>query len=178
MARAETWTNDDGLVVGFGTRDTFNTEDNRVHALGRVQQAEIRFTADNAGDLAADVVPTSKHFELPAGSAVNSAILVVDTAFDVTTSISLGTRDAITGASVDPDSLVTASEGVAANLTPDGSVVVGVGVLVGGPVTDADYVVELVQTGGDATVGECRLLIEYIEPTPSQASPDVIIGEI
>lgn len=178
MARNETWSNQDGLEVGFGTRDSFNTEDSQVHTLGRVHQAEIQFNADNAGDLAADVVPTQKEFQLPAGSAVQSATLIVDTAFDVTTSITMGTRDAITGATVDANSLVTATEGVAANLTPDGSVVVGVGVLVGGPVTAADYVIELVQTGGDAAVGEMRLLIEYIEAVPSQVTPDIIVGEI
>jgi len=178
MARNETWTNQDGLEVGFGTRDSFNTEDAEVHTLGRVKQAEVQFNADNAGDLVTGVVPTSKEFILPAGAAVQSATLVVETAFDVTTSISMGRRDATTGVTIDDNSLITVTEGVAANLTPDGSVVVGAGADIGGPVVAADSVIELVQNGGDAAVGELRLLIEYIEDVPSQVTPDIIVGEI
>jgi hypothetical protein len=178
MARNETWNNQDGLDIGFGTRDSFNSEDTEVHTLGRVKQAEIQFNAGNAADLYTGVVPSGKEFILPAGSAVLSAVLVVETAFVVTTSISMGRRDATTGLTIDDNSLVTVVEGVAANLTPDGVTVIGAGADVGGPVIAADSIIELVQNGGDAAVGELRLLVEYIEAVPSQVTPAIIVGEI
>lgn len=178
MARGNTWVNDDGLIVGFQTLDSFNVEDAGVHTLGHVAQAEVRFNFDNAALLVADVVPTGKEFELPAGSAVvGGAIVVGDVDFDVTTSIELGLRDATTGATVTSDALLLAASAQAADVTA-GSVLALDGTIVGLDVTAVDTILELTQVGGDATAGEITVLIEYVVPHVSQAAPAVIVGEI
>ena len=175
MARGNTWTNADGLIVGFATRDSFNVEDSQVHTLGHKMQAEVRFTADNASALAAGVVPTGKEFELPAGAVVTGgSVILGDAAFNAVTSITIGQRDATTGATVNADgyllSKLTAVLLADAVFPLDGDAV--------DTVMAVDTVLELVQVGGDATTGDITVLIEYIVPHADQAAPAVIVGEI
>jgi hypothetical protein len=180
MSRNETWTNQDGLEVGFGTRDSLNIEDSQVHTLGREKQAEIVITAENAGSFVDGVVPTGKEFQLPAGSSVQSVQVETVVAFDVTTSITLGTRDATTGVSIDTEAYMDAVDGVAANMAVVGDMIfssTGNDILAA-QVTAVDSILELVQAGGDATDGELRVLIRYVEGSVAQDSPAIIVGEI
>ena len=73
MSRGNTWTNADGLVVGFASRDTHNIEDSVVHTLGRRKQAEVRIDSSTIATLAAGVAPGAKAFEIPAGARMTAA---------------------------------------------------------------------------------------------------------
>lgn len=175
MARAETWTNADGLEVGFGARDSYNSEDAIVHTLGRVKQVQVMLSAETIADLATGTVPSSKVFEMPAGAIVRSANLHVTEDFDALTSIVIGTKLQADGLTVDDDGLVTVQ--LLAALVADATIE-GAGAQVNGDPLAAASVVSLDVTGSAPTVGEAVLLVEYQEPVPSQEAPAVIVGEI
>lgn len=176
MARAETWTNADGLVVGFGPRDSINKYDSEVHTLGRIRQAEVMVDHSNITSFADATALTeqSKHFQIPAGSViVSSTLRVLETVTDLT-SLTIGLKEYADGSTNDPDGLHASI--LLANLT-DGDTDVGAGALIGTEVaTDQALVVDV--TGTTPTAGEFMVLVEYIEPRVSQASPAVIVGEI
>lgn len=174
MARGNTWTNADGLVVGFNTRDTHNVEDSQVHTMGRRKQAELRIDHSTHAGLAGAVAPTSKSLEIPAGSALISSVLVVEEAFTDLTSIVIGTKGS-DGVAEDADGINTTI--LLAALTA-GATVEGTGAQLGGDVTDEALYVSLDVTGTAPTAGEAVLHIEYLEPVPSSTPPAPIVGEI
>ena len=171
MARSNEWLNADGLRQGFGARDSFNQFDQEVHTLGRVRQAEVHFVSDNIGSFADGTAPQSKDFEIPARSViVGSTLRVVETVTGLT-SLDVGLKDYDDGASNDPNGL---HAGVTSFTQDD--VDVGAGALIGTAV-DEDQAISVTPTG-TMTAGEVVVLIEYIEPQPSQAAPGIIVGEI
>lgn len=174
MARENTWVNNDGLRVGFGTRDTINQYDSQVHTYGRVLQAEIMVDASNIATFADATAPLSKDFEIPAQSVIVSSTLRVLESFDALTSIVVGLKDYDDGAANDPNGL---HDTILLAALTDGDVDVGAGALIGTEV-DEDQALSVTVTGSAATVGEFMVLVEYIEPRPSQASPAIIVGEI
>lgn len=174
MSRGNTWTNADGLVVGFASRDTHNVEDSVVHSMGRIKQAELRIDASTVAGLATATAPTSKSFEIPTGAAIKSATMIVTESFDALTSIVVGTKGS-DGVTEDDDGLI-ASTLLAVLIA--GATIEGAGAQVAGVITDEPLYVSLDITGAAPTVGEATLLIEYIEPVPSSEPPAVIVGEI
>jgi hypothetical protein len=175
MARENTWTNADGLVVGFGARDSVNVEDAVVHTLGRTKQVEVHIRADSYTSLATGTAPSSKVFEMPAGAVIRRADLHVTESFDALTSLIIGTKLKSTGATVDDDGLHTTI--LLAALVADATIE-GTGAQVDGAPLAADSVVSLDVTGTAPTVGEMRLIVEYDEPVVDQDAPAVIVGEI
>lgn len=179
MARANTATLD-GLVVGYGTRDSHNVEDSVVHTMGRIKQVEVRIDHSTHVDLATGTAPTTKSFGLPAGSMITGGRLVVLETFTDLTSIIVGTKGS-DGVTEDDNGLLTTV--VLADLTVGESLV-----LDGAQVqeeADADVVVtdevlyvSLDVTGTAPTAGEAVLVFEYQEPVPSSTPPAVIVGEI
>jgi len=174
MARGNTATLD-GLVVGYGTRDSRNVEDAVVHTMGRVKQVEVHINAGNLASLATATAPTSKVFEMPAGAIIRHAYLHVTESFDVLTSVVVGTKLQADGATVDDDGLLTVI--LLAALVADATIE-DTGAQVNGAPLAAASVVSFDVTGTTPTVGEAVLTIEYQEPVADQDAPAVIVGEI
>lgn len=174
MARSDVWTNQDGLQVGFGTRDSHNVEDARVHTLGRTKEAELRIDHSTVAGLATGTAPTSKSFEIPAGSVVRSAKLVVIEGFSDLTSIVVGTKGS-DGVTEDADGLIAST--ALANINTAGQSVEGAGAQINDVATDEALYVSLDVTGTAPTAGEAALVVEYDEPVPSSTPPGIEIGE-
>ena len=170
MARASEWTNDDGLIVGYGARDTYNMEGGVVHSLGREKQVEIVLNADNSGDASTGSISV-KEAVIPAGATIVSALFSVGTTLvgpTAATGIDVGLKQASDGAAVDADGLVAtvALSGVS----------VGAGALIN-TITSVDTAVSI-DVDAAVTAGEATVLVRYLDPAVGQDAPDVITGEI
>ncbi len=181
MARANTHVFD-GLVKGYGTRDTINREQAEVHTLGRVKQLEIVVNSGNIADFVAGALPEGaiKDAFIPAGSVIVGCTVTVVADVTDLTSLAIGLKDTVDGTLVGADdTLVTDAEGIEANLETDDKLV-GTGTLTAAQsvVTASDATIAITVTGTDPTAGDMIVLVEYIEPQASQASPAIIVGEI
>ena len=117
MARAETALLD-GVINGYGARDSINLYDSVVHTYGRVRQAEVVVDFSNIADFAAGALPTegTKHFVIPAGSTINTATIVVESDVQTLTSLAVGLKDTVNGTLVGADdTLVTDADAIEAN---------------------------------------------------------------
>ena len=85
MTRATTWSNSDGLVVGFGPNFSERQKGADVNMTGHVHQAVLDFnyqsTAASAGDCKIDI---------PAGATITSVVLKTGTLWDNGTAIEIG----------------------------------------------------------------------------------------
>lgn len=161
MARGNTWTNNDGLQVGFGTRDTNNFEGASIRTTGRVNQLVIELGFGNF-PTSAGTAPSSKEFKIPAGSLIQSSSLVVSSAFVGGTSIGIGLKNSA-GTDIDADGIDAAIATAVVNAV--GKVVQNDGALVGGVLTvgTADAYLSSVIVG-TYTAGRGTLTIEYVLP--------------
>lgn len=176
------WQNADGLTVKFAGyfRDPANSI-NKVHDLvvrGGIKQLEIDFdltripsgTVSYTTDLNND--GTKDGFNLgdgylPANSSVLRATVVSSDAAAGGTSFTIGTYT-IAGAAIAATGLVTATEGVLANINAAGKRTFGAGSLVAAAagtagVGAADAFIGI-STTGTFTAGRGRIIIEYIDP--------------
>jgi hypothetical protein len=104
---------------------------------------------------------------LPANASVLSAIFVTSEAAAGGTSFTVGTRT-VAGAAIADTGLITATEGVLANINAAGKRLYGAGSLVSttagtAGVGTADAYIYIATTG-TFTAGKGRLIIEYIDP--------------
>lgn len=100
MTRASTWSNPDGLVVGFGPNFPERNVGGVVDTPGFVKEAVLQFTFESS----------SPNISLPANSVIHDVFLVVGTAW-------VGGTDVQVGDGGDPDGFISASQGATANLT-------------------------------------------------------------
>jgi hypothetical protein len=150
MARQNTWVNEDGLRVGFGTRDTINGDAGEVHTKGLIKQIKVDV---NAADLEkGGVVPTSHNMQIPAEAAILSAVLTVNEAFDQ--AVEVGTKD-VAGAAVDKDGLIAS----AAHALD--AVAVGAGAQIETKAL-VDLYITVEETTTAPTTGRGQLVVEYI----------------
>lgn len=151
--RSNTWTNADGLVVGFGRADTRNIEAGAIETKGNVRQIELEVHYDLDATTA-----NVKSAVIPAGAVITSATISVSEAFVGGTSVSVGTIGTDgTGADADAiDSVLTAA------LT-EGAVVAADGAAVGAMVA-ADVNLTFATTGA-FTAGRASVFVEYIMPS-------------
>ena len=177
------WTNPDGLQVKFGNyyREAGNFV-NVPRALpskgGLVKEIVIdydlaelgangvSYTSDLNNDGTRDGFNTGDCC-LPANASVLRVVVVASVAAAGGTSIALGTFG-LTGTAIDADGLVTATEGVVANLNTVGGRTYGAGAYVATSVDTAgvgtaDAYLALTAVG-TFTAGTGRILIEYIDP--------------
>lgn len=176
------WQNADGLQVPFGgywsDPTNFVNKARAVNKRGsrkeivvdidltRIPTGTTSFSADLNNDGTADGFHDGD-IRLPANASVTSAVLIMRTAAAGGTSFTVGTykKD---GTAIGATSLVTATEGVLANVNAIGKRVFGAGSLVastagtGGVGTANAYVG--VSTTGTFTAGTGVLVIEYIDP--------------
>jgi len=159
-----------GVNVPYGVRTTDS------HFGGNqgdevVKYLSIEFTAPSTGIAAAAWAIDGLDAIIPSGSVFKSADVVVETAFDALTALTIGTYLASDGTTaVDADGLVTAVSSALATIDADGDRLVGSGAQLatgtaGLGATTADTVIRVLYTGSAPTVGKARLLVSYIVPT-------------
>ena len=172
MSRGNTWTNSDGLEVGFGTRDSYNPEGGSVHTVGHVAQVELHITSDSYADVATGVLK-GKEAVIPSGARIISAIANVTETITGTTAVSfdMGLKDIVDGTTIVADGLI------------DGTTNFAIGVQTGagaqiGTVIAEDAVVSFDPNVADLLTGELVVLVEYQLPVPSSDTPAVIVGAI
>lgn len=105
MTRASSWTNADGLVVGFGANIPERNVAGVYDTDGAVKEAHLAITYQSSG----------ANVELPAGSVVLDVIMKVGTAW-------AGGTDVQVGDGTDPDGWISATQGAVANLTSGATV--------------------------------------------------------
>lgn len=179
-----TWQNSDGLLVKFPAYYAANPRAlNRPRALnidGAIKQIEVdidltliptgtvSYSSDLDNDGTLDGFNTGDAY-LPANSSVLRATLIAVTAATGGTSFTIGTYG-LTGSAIAATGLVTATEGVIANINTIGKRVYGAGALVAttagtAGVGTADAYIG-VATTGTFTAGKVKLIVEYIQPLP------------
>lgn len=180
---AAPYTNEDGLQVKYG--NYWNDPKNFVNVPrtiagkgGLVKEIVIdydllqlgangvSYTSDLNNDGTRDGFNTGD-CALPANSSVLRVTLLVTEAAAGGTSITLGTFG-LTGTAQDADGLITATEGVLANLNAVGKRVYGAGAFVAATagtagVGSADAYLALTASG-TFTAGKGRIIIEYVDP--------------
>lgn len=186
MAKVGTWQNPDGLTVKFA--DYYKNPENFVNRprevlaksikevvidydLARLGANGVSYTTDLNNDGVADGFNTGDCY-LPAHASVLQVILVVTEAAAGGTSITLGTFQ-LNGTAISANSLITAIEGVLANLDTVGARVYGVGALLAttaetASVGAADAYLALTASG-TFTAGKGRILIRYLDPVADVA---------
>jgi hypothetical protein len=100
MTRKSTWTNADGLVVGFGPNFAERNVAGVLETDGVVKEARLAITFQSSGATV----------DLPAGSVVQDVVMKVGTAW-------VGGTDVQLGDGTDADGWVSATQGAVANLT-------------------------------------------------------------
>lgn len=172
MARQNTWTNSDGLVVGFGT----HTTDNRVPAVTavegdvKVMTLTVKGTEVEASAslTAASLFPQS--VSIPYGSVIKRATFQTVVAFTGSSStLNIGTYKAgdITTVDdadgIDATIALTAMDAIGEIVNCDGALVAGT--VPAGATSNSD--VQIVVGYGTAafTAGEGILTVEYFTPT-------------
>lgn len=165
MRKANLWTNKDGLVVGFGTR---NVEVNSGATVVAGDGIHRKVVMKIVGTEVAATAPTSQLVNgavIPAGSHILSATLVVDTPFvGATAALKVGGYLASTLAADDDDGFITAANGALANIDADDEEVAGSGAYVGTTIAN-NLVVGCDYDTAAFTAGAGTLVIEYIAPT-------------
>jgi len=174
MARGNTWTNSDGLVVGFGTRDSKNPNAGTVRTMGNEEELVVVFDWDNP-PVAAGTAPSVKSIQLPADAVILEGHFRVDTAVTMSgtsPTLAFGVVQA-DGTAIDADGLITAKAPAAMGAN---AVIALDGALVGTTVGSADaYVsIELGGTSPVLTAGDGVLVIKYQKPMPDSTPLDPI----
>lgn len=151
MTRKSTWTNADGLVVGFGP--------NTPEKIGAVAEGE---GAIKTAYVTFDYKTTGVNVPLPAGAAVVGVVLTVGTAWAGGTKVEVGDGS-------DADGFVSASQGATANLTA-GAGIVGAGAYTKGATDTGAQVFKTyasadtvdVTITGSFTAGTATLAVSYL----------------
>jgi len=174
MARSNTWTNPDGLVQGYGSRDTHNIEDAVVHTLGRRKEVEVHIHYSTLSSLATGTLASSKALTVPAGAQIVDGSLRVEEDITDLTSLVIGMKDTVDGSTIDADGLLTSTAEAALE---DDTVVALDGALLGTKLASAGTV-SLDVTGTAPTAGRAVLYFVYLDPVVDADAPAVITGEI
>ena len=176
MARANTWTNNDGLAVGFGTRDSKNPNAATVRTMGNVEELVVVFDWDSP-PVAPGTAPSTKSIALPANAVIIEGHFRVDTAVTMSgtsPTLAFGVVNSA-GTAIDANGLLTAQAPAAMGA---GAVITLNGALVGDTVGSADaYIsIELGGTSPALTAGDGVLVIAYQKPMPDATPTDPITG--
>lgn len=146
MAYGNTWLNNDGLEVPFGTSNGLQKEGATVHTKG--MDKELRLDLDHSNLPATGTAVQGNNIGIPAGAVILSAELECTEVFSG--AVTVGTMDAA-GADIDADGLITTGTPAA------GSFTVGAGALVGTVTTVDNYV----SVAGAVTTGAGTLVVKY-----------------
>lgn len=182
------WHNPDGLEVKFGNyyRDPSNFV-NRARVLnvvGSRKTIEVdvdftliptgttTFTTDLNNDGTAEGFNTGDTY-IPANASITDVIFVTSVAATGGTSFTVGTYK-LDGTTVSANSLITATEGVLANINAAGKKVMGAGALTattaGTAGVGANNVFVGITATGTFTAGKGRLIISFLDPLADAAA--------
>jgi hypothetical protein len=161
MNRNSLWTNSDGLVVGFGTRDVESTGSAKVSLGGRRQQVVFKITGTDLADsdVSAQLVNA---VVIPAGSILESAKLFVESVFAGATAVlDIGIYKASDGTAVDDDGVDAAI--AVTSIDGDGDIIACDGALIG---TELAFDSKLGASYDTAafTSGVAYVTVEFISP--------------
>lgn len=176
MSRQNTWTNDDGLVVGYGPRTSSNENAGQVaHLGGNREVLHVNLDYDNL-PAAPSTAPSMKSVPIPAGAVIVRADLNVETAFTSggATTLTIGLVNSA-GTAIDADG-IDATIAKAA-LTANTNIVCD-GALIGANIGTADGYISTTTASGPWTAGDAVLTIEYIRKSPDSTPTDPISGAI
>ncbi len=168
MARANSWTNSDGLFVGFGTRDSSNQNAATVRTMGNVEIMQFPLNFDNMP--ASGTAPSSKSILIPRHSTMTAGNFRVSEAWAGGTNIDFGTMDSA-GVAIDDDgfdvAVLTAALTLDAVIDFNGALMNDIDTSIG--VVDT-YFATLVT--GTFTAGKGIVTLEYIRPMPDSDARD------
>lgn len=179
---AKPWTNADGLQVKFpnywNDKTNFANRPVALNTLGLIKQliidydlsliptGTVSYTSDLNNDGTADGFDLQDTY-LPANASVLRTTVIATEAAAGGTSFTVGTY-ARTGAAIAATGLVTATEGVLANINAAGKRTYGAGTLnaatVGAAGVGAVDAYVAIGTTGTFTAGKGKILIEYVDP--------------
>jgi hypothetical protein len=174
MARGSTWTNKDGLVVGFGT----HTEDNDITALygGTEKTLVVEYDLANLSDTFAATNVKPQDVVIPRGSVFTEGYI---TTLVAATSGGAGTLDIGTWGVGLTTEVVDDADGLVADVTIaemtsigevhvlDGALIATAGTTAAGAVSDSNVVIAPSYETAAFTAGRIRLTVKYIVPAGS-----------
>lgn len=149
MTRAETWLNDDGLKVPFGTSDGIQAEAGGIHTKGTVKELIVEIDFSNLPGTGTAL--EGDNFQLPLGAAVISSIYTPTTTFSH--AVEIGTMGA-DGVVEDKDGLHTTS------VLATGTTNVGAGAQIGDVIAE-DLYITVAETTTPPTAGAGTLVVSY-----------------
>lgn len=146
MTFANTWLNEDGIKVNFGTSNGVQKEGGSVHTVGMTKELRLDLTHTDLPTVGTAVL--NDNMGIPAGAAILSAKLICSETFS----------GAITIGTMGTDGVVEDADGLIASGTPAaGTISVGAGAQIN-TVADEDLYVSV---GGSVTAGAGQLVVEY-----------------
>jgi hypothetical protein len=171
MSRQNTWTNSDGLIVGFGR----HTDDNDVAAVtggsGHVKTISVEILGTALVDTIVDGSIPPQAAQIPRGSVIQRATLTTTVAWTGTGTLDIGTwgRGTLATPVVDDADGIDADIDISAALAAVGDTVQCDGALVNGAVTvgetsNSDCVISASWETAVPTAGRAVLTVEYVPP--------------
>lgn len=151
MTRASTWTNADGLIVGFGNNFPERNVAGVYEVDGAAKEAHLAITYQSSGAV----------IDIPAGSVVLDVIMKVGTAWAGGTDVQLGDG-------TDPDGWISATQGAVANLTAGATIRAAGAYAIGDAATNRGlgkvYAADTLDVAftGTFTAGTATIVVRYI----------------
>lgn len=170
MSRDTTWTNDDGLVVGFGTHTVDNNVAASVAGDGSFKTLSMVITGTDLVDTFAAANIDPQAVTIRRGSVIRSATLTATTAWTGTGTLDIGTwSKGLSTEVVDDADGIDAAIDIDVALAAVGDTVQCNGALVNGAVTvgetsNSDVVIAPSWGTAAPTAGVAVLTVEYMEP--------------
>lgn len=161
-----TWSNDDGLLVKFGTTEGEAGKGGQYSTLGPLRVAEVEI---NGTDITASEAVVDRHTIIPNGSKIEKVEVVAETAFTSggAATLDVGLIDQDETTAIDDDGLVAAL--ALTSIDADGDVVeliqgsTGHGALVGTTLSNAGYIT-IKRNVADYTAGRAVIRVHYYTP--------------
>ena len=159
-----------GVLNHYGVRTT-SSKFGAVQGDDVIKAVSLEFTAPDQGMAAAAWAVTDLDVVIPTGAIFLTADVIVETAFDALTALTIGTYLASNGTSaVAVEGLVAAAGSALTAIDAVGDRLVGAGThlatgTAGIGAMTAPVVIRVLYTGTVPTVGKARLLVTYAMPT-------------
>lgn len=171
MSRAATWTNSDGLVVGFGTHSADNDVAGAEGGRGRIKTMTVEIVGTDLVNTPTDATFPPQAAQIKRGSRILRAHLTATTAWTGTGTLNIGTwgRGTLATPVLDDIDGIDQTIDIDSALAAVGDTVACNGALVNGAVTvgetsNSDCIISYQWATAVPTAGVAELTIEYIEP--------------